>query len=104
MRIVQTIKPQIYEAYSKEELIRKIGLFGWTIRASKNYSLHGWTTMDQKFKFGVNFQKFNRKSKILMTGKRKVIREKKWIAYVYKFPIDHPISIDQKTRYFDFHF
>lgn len=102
MRIVQTIKPQIYKGYSKEDLKMKIGLYGWSMISSGNFNFSGWTSLDEKYKYGVNFEKRNRKTKVLKSGKRKVIQEKHWIAYVYKFKKDYPISIKQESRYFDF--
>jgi hypothetical protein len=56
-------------------------------------------------KLAVNFEKHNSKTQlkwIKEKEKRVIIQEKKWIAYVYRFPKDFPISIEQKSRNFHF--
>lgn len=127
MRFILTIKPTIVEAPTKAALMSAI-MQRFNISyvsgggADRVYSGYGnaWRNdRADEYMVGMNIHKFRRKTRVIKkrkmidsrrvnpdTGKpfhvwpREVVREKKWVAYCYKFPLDAVKQFRQGTRNF----
>ncbi len=97
MNLIIKIKPVVYSALSKEDLFRKINKYGVYDNKEIAYNIH---KVNAKWKQGI-FKSGPRK------GMRKPsvkIRDKQWIAYVYRFDkailSAMSVKVSQKDRNF----
>lgn len=83
MQIRLNVKPRIITGYSKHQVLQKAGLCGWRIDDNgSRYASGDFKNVSIKT---INLEKRNRKTKVLKSGNRKVIRVMHWIGYVYDF-------------------
>lgn len=100
MDIKIKVKPIIKTNKSKDDLlhtIRSMGNFGITLS-------YGFNSKNEGNLIAYNIHKVNTKHKVLKNGKRKLVRQSHWIAYVYKFNsalLDIAgLTVQQNTRNF----
>ncbi len=108
MKFYVRVKPAIFKAKTKDELLAQIRLNYGLIWMSAGWG-HGWVQQQARSndirRFGINMQKYNRKA-LLMQEKtdstpveRVVMRETHWIAWVYEIP--EFMMLKQLTRTFE---
>lgn len=101
MRIILNVKPRIVSGTSKNDILGKLRMGGWTVDGNgSRYSNYADRRGDVSI-IGINFEKHRKKVKMLKSGDRKVVTAGHWVAYVYNFKkFAQIVKIKQNNRNF----
>ena len=102
MRITINVSPSKTTGHSKDEILGKLRMGGWTVDGNGSRFSHYSARMGEVSVYGINFEKRRKKVKVLKNGNRKVITPTHWIAYVYNFSkYGKLVKIKQNKRNFE---